>query len=296
LSKLGQLLSYLERPGVTELVFRSGVPAVMRSANRLHPLTVTPLQVSQIRRFFDGTPVMARLAKSDEIPQQTLSMELLGVSYQVTIGGAAGSLEVRIAKDTQTRSSTWTELPAVDVPVMRERRPSTGEGEAALPPTSPGILKARPFPLERDSSSGMLAASPEWIIERNDDHGRDLATSVAATRRDVIAIPPPDQPQPEPAATRRSLTAAASPRVPELDDAVIRRDASAPAQVTTVRPGSAPAPVAPSRPGSAPIVPSRPASAPAPVAPSRPGSAPAPAARARAACHPPPAPLGLCLL
>jgi twitching motility protein PilT len=278
LSKLGQLLSYLERPGVTELVFRSGVPAVMHSANRLHPLTVTPLQVSQIRRFFEGTPVMTRLPKGDEVPPQTHAMELLGAIYQVTIAGNASSVEVRIAKDAQPRSSTWSEMPAVDVPMMRERWTSTGEGTAAMPPTMPsGVLTARPSPAASDSSSGMLAASPEWIIERNDDHGHGLATSAAVTRRDVAPILPPREPTVDlDSDTRRDVTVA-SLREPELDDAALQlgelgeledssghapprratvaspRPAAAPAPTASPRPVSGPAPVARSRPVSAPV-------------------------------------------
>jgi twitching motility protein PilT len=191
LSKLGQLLSYLERPGVTELVFRSGVPAVMRSANRLHPLTVTPLQVSQIQRFFEGTPVVARLPKGHDVAPQTAPTELLGTIYQVTIARSEGELEVRVAKEVQPRSTTWTDLPAVDVPVMRERRTSTGEGMAA-PPPSPG-LPSRTLPAERDSSPSMLAASPEWIIERN-EHGPDLARPEDTTHRDSSEVALPLEP------------------------------------------------------------------------------------------------------
>lgn len=187
-SKLGQLLSYLERPGVTELVFRSGAPAVMRSANRLHPLTVTPLQVSQIQRFFEGTPVLATLSGPGDSSPTTTRMELLGTPYHVTVVRTASALEVRVSKGDQPRSTTWTDLPAVDVPVMRERRTSTGEGEAA-PPASVGHLTARGHALERDSSSGMLAATPEWVIERNDDHGPELGAPVPVAR-----VRPPSTP------------------------------------------------------------------------------------------------------
>lgn len=266
LSKLGQLLSYLERPGVTELVFRSGVPAVMHSVNRMHPLTVTPLQVSQIRRFFEGTPVMMRLPKGDEVPAHTVAMELLGATYQVTIGGSANAIEVRIAKHIQPRSSTWSDLPAVDVPMMRERRTSTGEGNAAVPPPppSPGVLTSRQLPAERDSSSGMLAASPHWIIERNDDHGHNLANPDAITRRDVNAVAPPRELElelePEPEPSRRDATAA-SPFGPSM------RPPSAPVLAASMRPPSTPVPAATMRHAAAGPAPrARPVSAPSPAA------------------------------
>ncbi len=226
MSKLAQLLSYLERPGVTELVFRSGVPAVMRSANRLHPLTVAPLQISQIRRFFEGTAVSSRLPLHGEIPIRTLPLELLGVSYQVTIGGNESAVEVRIAKDTTKRSSTWTDLPEADEPhdgptptplpplatnPVPAPMPRTARGPVdprSVPPAVASHRPPSPAPAPTpahpaDSSSGMLAASPQWTIERNDDHGAALGHSEVSTRRDVASIPLPEPeplPLPEPPA------------------------------------------------------------------------------------------------
>lgn len=259
MSKLGQLLSYLERPGVTELIFCSGAPAVMRSANRLHPLTVTPLQVSQIHRFFEGTAVIARLPKGGDVPPQSEPMELLGVTYQVTVGGIGGGVEVRIAREELPRTGTWSEIPAVDVPVLRERRTSTGEGMAVPEPPRRG-LSAQTFAIERDSSSGMLAASPEWIIERNDDHGRD-----GATRRDVSAVPLPrglGHDDGEPAlgevedATGHALAQRAVPTpVPTV------RDAAAPMPTPSVRPPSERRPAASMRPPSTPVAAPRPTAA-----------------------------------
>lgn len=254
---------------MTELVFRSGAPAVMRSANRLHPLTVTPLLVSQIQRFFEGTALTARLPKGDEPTSQSAPMELLGVTYQVSIAGTASAFEVRIAKGLEPRSSTWSELPAVDVPMLRERRTTTGEGTAAPPPASGGVLAARPLAIDRDSSSGMLAASPEWIIERNDDHAAPVAHPDTATRRD-IAVPVPRQPEPatprepKPAeAPRRRIGTLSLPR--ELDDPESlppRAGSAGHAAATPVprsaapriaRPPSAPVAATPARPGSAPL-------------------------------------------
>lgn len=252
---------------MTELVFRSGAVAVMRSANRVHPLTVAPLQVSQIQRFFDGTPVRARLPRDDEPAPWSGPMELLGATYQITIGGTVSELEVHIAKELQTQSSTWSELPSVDVPTMRERRTSTGEDTAAPPPPSRELLAARSAAVERDSSSGMLAASPQWIIERNDDHGSPVVRPDSTTRRDFGAIPLPHEAEPEPEPpTQRDVTPLAAPR---------------PGAPRIARPSAAPVPAA-ARPGAAPAGAAPPGAAPIPVARSRPASAPAPAARARA--------------
>lgn len=285
---------------MTELVFRSGAPAVMRSANRLHPLTVTPLHASQIQRFFEGTPVTACLPKGDEPTAQSIAMELLGVSYRVAIGGTASAFEVRIAKEAPPRSSTWGERPAVDVPTLRERRTTTGEEDtAAPPPPSREVLAARPFVVDRDSSSGMLAASPEWIIERNDDHASAVVRPDAATQRDVTAMPRSRELEPDVTTqrdvtplgvprepkhaedTRRSLTTLSLPREPDDPEPRPREGSARHAAARTpeprapvpriARPPSAAAPVATARPGSAPM----------PVATARPGSAPMPVATAR---------------
>lgn len=263
---------------MSELVFRSGAVAVMRSANRVHPLTVTPLQVSQIQRFFEGTPVRARLPNDDEPTTWSGAMELLGATYQIAIGGTVSAFEVHIAKELQPSSSTWSELSAVDVPTMRERRTSTGEDTAAPPPPSRELLAARTLTVERDSSSGMLAASPQWVIERNDDHGSPVVRPDSVTRRDfgVPPLPPEPELEPEPAAPRSG-----APR--------IARPAAAPIPTARARPGSAPAPVARVRPGSALITDptAEPGHTPVPVATSRPASAPVPAASMRSPADPP---------
>lgn len=231
---------------MSELVFRSGAPAVMRSGNRLHPLTVTPLQVSQIQRFFEHTPVKACLPKGDEPTAQTVSMELDGVTYQIAIGGTASTFEVRIAKETQRRSPTWSELPAVDVPTLRERRATTGEGTAAPPPRE--LLATRPVVVERDSSSGMLAASPEWIIERNDDHASAVVRPDSATRRDVAVTPGSRQLEPNVAQPR--------PREGSAGPAAARTTTPVPRSPVPriARPPSAPLPAASTRPPSGPGV------------------------------------------
>jgi twitching motility protein PilT len=275
-SKLGQLLSYLERPGVTELVFRSGAPAVMHSANRLHPLTVAPLTVSQIRRFFEDTQVITRLPKGDDPSSpQSAPLELLGASYQVTIAGSASAFEVRIGRQVAPRASTWTDMPATDVPTMRERRPaSAGRPAASVSPHAPRL--AAPVAHDpRDSSSGMLAASPEWTIERNDDHGLDdpdfgLVRPDTTTRRDMGAVPLRRPPQPAStdlllgdlgdSSGSAPMQRAASAPVPAAlplstlgsDPAAVQRPASAPVPAASRRPASAPVLAASRRPASAP--------------------------------------------
>lgn len=166
LSKLAQLLSYLERPGVTELSFRSGAPAVMRSGNRFHPITVTPLQAAHIQRFFEGTPVLSHLPRGTTATEQSLTLELLGTPYAVTVIGSATSLEIRVGKPGAPRASTWTDLPAAEAPEGMGRRSRRARADE---------------PASREPAPAAPAIAPEWIIERND--GSDVLPGPNETLR-----------------------------------------------------------------------------------------------------------------
>lgn len=154
MSKLAQLLSYLESPGVTELVFRSGAAAVMHSGTHVHPVTVTPLQRPQILRLFEGTPVITHLPKGPGVQSQTVPMDLLGTRYEVTLSGSDAPLEIRVGKARAPRAiaTTWTDIPGAEIPDgmgRRPRRPNpTPTPTRADPPT------ARDLPTMREHDDG----------------------------------------------------------------------------------------------------------------------------------------------
>ncbi len=120
-SKLGQLLSYLEREDVHEVVFRTGEPALLHSGTRSHPLTVVPLSRPQIHRFFEGTPVATWLSGGDR--RTTEIVELEGSRHRVRIRIVGSEVEIGVSRADR----------AVD--------PSAAVGTSAR---SPGRAGARP--------------------------------------------------------------------------------------------------------------------------------------------------------
>ncbi|MEM7158885.1 MAG: PilT/PilU family type 4a pilus ATPase [Myxococcota bacterium] len=189
MSKLGQLLSYLERPDVTELIFRSGSPAVMQVGNRQHPLTITPLKVAQIRRFFAGTEVVDHLPTSNN-GLETHSMALMGTPYLVTIGGDAHSLEIRVG-------NTANEPEAAPVQVTDQpsstREPPTEQGQHYLPHQAP--TDDRPAPPSADRPTPAEPVDSGLVIERNDDfnasfHGGAQSLSSPVPDEQLPQMPP----------------------------------------------------------------------------------------------------------
>jgi len=148
LSKLGQLLSHLDRPDVTELIFRSGTPAVMQVGSRKHPLTVAPLSLPQIRRFFGGSPVLELLPEGNEVAAQTHHLELEGLPYSVTIGGSATEVEIRVAhgkaaKPAQADASR-SPGPERDLVLEPESPSIPGLERGGIPVQSPAYPPKRP--------------------------------------------------------------------------------------------------------------------------------------------------------
>ncbi len=201
MSKLGQLLSYLDRPEVTELSFRSGAPAMMQVGNRQHPITVTPLRMAQLRRFFVGTPVMALFPSGGKRSLQTHHLSLQGRPYRVTIRGNSSAVEIRVSIDESAddKEATVRSPPVVlgrrsdsDRPVPSSKAPArprnpTPAGGVALPdgdrlgPARSRGEASRAYPMRSRSPDLAIDRSPsaspaparalEIEIERNDDLG-----------------------------------------------------------------------------------------------------------------------------
>ncbi|MCX4240937.1 type IV pilus twitching motility protein PilT [Paraliomyxa miuraensis] len=233
MSKLAQLLSYLERPGVTELVFRSGEAAVMHSGTHVHPLTVTPLQANQIQRFFEGTPVLTHLPKGPGVPSQTLPMDLLGGRYVVSMSSGGAPLEIRVAKP-RAAASTWTDIPEAELPEGMGRRPR--KRNLTPPPMEPSTLRdavtardlprhgsATSTPATSDSAIGLT--NPEAIPEPSHEVATQRYRAVKPTPAPipVPAAPEPEpEPPPPPAPTPTLATPRRRPRVGGTVDEALR--------------------------------------------------------------------------
>jgi twitching motility protein PilT len=163
-SKLRQLLSYLERKDVQEVVFKTGAPATLSTSSRDVPVTITPLRLEQIQRFFADTPVTALLPSRDAPDTQHL-LNLHGVTYRVGIGQQGGNL--RIAVGVPGGVDGTTEVPRATPtpdkpkdPIPRRKHDSTSTraalGRASLHRGTGSFRRADTGPVEtvRSPSSG----------------------------------------------------------------------------------------------------------------------------------------------
>jgi twitching motility protein PilT len=98
-SKLGQLLSYLDRGDVTRLEFTAGKAVMLHTTSRSHPVTVTPLSEAQIRKFFDGTSVAGFIPGDGTSPTALHRVVLLATNYEVAIAKQNGALMIEVRPD-----------------------------------------------------------------------------------------------------------------------------------------------------------------------------------------------------
>jgi twitching motility protein PilT len=70
-TQLQQILSYLDRDGVTELVIATGRPVAMRQKGAYVNLTARPLTLSMLTALVEGTAISPLIPWSDESPEPT---------------------------------------------------------------------------------------------------------------------------------------------------------------------------------------------------------------------------------
>jgi hypothetical protein len=168
-TQLEQLITYLDRPGVTLLEFAVGKPITMGSAKGVLNVTGRVLSYDQLVSLVRGTPLEALLADKDS-GAGPLELELGGRIVSVTIvRGAAPILSLHnVAATEPVREKTGTKPPsstlkAPAAPAPRARTPSLG-------PTAGAYSRARPvsiapgdaasFAREEVSSRGVPLAQP----------------------------------------------------------------------------------------------------------------------------------------
>lgn len=236
MSKLGQLLSYLERADVSELVFRAGDRALLRAGSRSHPVTIAPLRPAQIRRFFEGTSVSGHLPGNDPGDGGMHRLEMLGKPYQVAITGEPNGFEVRVENAGAVDAPVSDKRPTVETTAASGA--SVLDRSSTTTPTAPSRaavplaqvqLQPRRRPTRREVPAiGRVPVSereatrqpiiPEW--DWSEPNLRDLAppdpapavSPDAGTRRDLPAVT--DEPSPRLEPTSPAPALAASPAEP----------------------------------------------------------------------------------
>lgn len=93
--RLGQLLAYLDRDGITELVVGSGRPITVRKAGAYQPLIATPVSTGQIEEMVRGSE-LATLWPDRDTNGTPGDVRVLGRLYRVQVARRGDSIIMKI--------------------------------------------------------------------------------------------------------------------------------------------------------------------------------------------------------
>ncbi len=93
--RLGQLLAYLDRDGITELVVGSGRPITVRKAGAYQPLIATPVSTRQIEEMVRGSE-LATLWPDRDTNGMPGEVRVLGRQYRVQVARRGDSIIMKI--------------------------------------------------------------------------------------------------------------------------------------------------------------------------------------------------------
>ena len=157
-SGIKQLLPYLQRDDVRELVLQTESPPAVRIGEQLRALGKQPLSTAQIQALVAGTGLEHLVPEGDNIGA-TESAEVDGESYVARVARKGDKLQIRLARAPRPKApsvpdvaSSGIELDTGDAP-PRVSVPSSREG-----PTSQAPLGRTAEPMSR-SLAGMLRSA-----------------------------------------------------------------------------------------------------------------------------------------
>lgn len=191
MSKLDQLLTYLDRNDVRAVIFRSGNPVKLQTHTRVVPVTSAPLSAPQIHRFFHGTDLAARFPEYDE-EEVTRETELCGRRVAVSVAQLAGILEVRVESAAARRHPhrpAQVQHPTRDIPARSNRGiPDTLPATAAVSATREtaarsGSLEGSAPPAETDRGRSLTV-----IDTAQAQRGRGLLEALIASQPEATDI------------------------------------------------------------------------------------------------------------
>jgi twitching motility protein PilT len=270
LSQLPQLLRYLDREDISEIVVQTGKAPAVRMGGEYRPLGKTPVTTQQVEALLVGTPLATMLPQGDS-GGTPIEVTLYERPYTVRIARRGPAVQLRI--EQAGRPSRASEMPSS--PQLDHLRGTQGTTDASV---------ARPFPQQpaaRPSDGVGRAVQPPAARPSDGSVARPLPAQPPAARPSdgSVARPQPARPQ----ATRDAHRAVTRPVIPEDERPTMYGDEGVPkerqrATVATpmnareimgqspAQPGPRPSPASPVSPGPAatPIAP--PVAASAPVA------------------------------
>jgi twitching motility protein PilT len=166
-AQLDQVLNYLDRDGVTEMVISVGRPITLRRAGQIVPVTNAPVTRAQLMGLLQGTPIIALLPATDgvqpsadvEVGKRRLRVQISrrGDEYMLTIERApaapaapapgAFELELEVSPEpvAPPRRAPAAFQPPARAPISA---PSTFELEIDQPVARAPMTSTRPIDLE----------------------------------------------------------------------------------------------------------------------------------------------------
>jgi twitching motility protein PilT len=145
-SQLEQLLGYLEREGVTQVVFGSGRPIAMRTSSGFTNLTARPLSGDQLASILRGSDIAHLVPVEDgdsEIAEVTVGRRQAVAQVRKRGGEVTVSL-TRVGASPPTQPLTRAATPSRGAPV---RAPATEPGDSDRPKSTTAVrVKLDPAP------------------------------------------------------------------------------------------------------------------------------------------------------
>jgi twitching motility protein PilT len=165
LSQLLNILRYLDREDITELVLQSGRALTVRMGGEYRPVSKNPVQTAQIEGLLAGTP-LGPLVPQEESGGTKQEVSVGDKTYQVRIARRGPALQVRIEAGWPKAGAEKRGDSQVG-PLPTEGRSTTAQERPSGLPTEP-----------RASSSG----PPSPVSPRDALSPRDVAAHRAVTR------------------------------------------------------------------------------------------------------------------
>ncbi len=222
MATLEQILDYLERDGVKEVVLLSGGAPCVRIGTELRRLSNREMSAEQLLALVAGTPLAPLVPVQDEAAA-TASFDLGGRIFVTKISRFGDRLQIRIARSGVRRAASADPPKVAPAPLgSSPSLPSLPED----PPSSRSVAAASPSPAAGASPGNSPDARPSGLS------ALDLSASprpASASRAEPDLRAPKPVPSGGPAAQRPSTVglAVAAPRAPSPELAALLRDARA---------------------------------------------------------------------
>jgi twitching motility protein PilT len=202
-AQLDQILSYLDKEGVTEIMIGMGQPASLRRRGQLIKITNTPVTRGQINILVGGTPLESLIPAGDGVaPRADVQIGSRLVRALITRRGEdiviriekspPGATPSTIASPAPAPPKAPTATPARGVPTPAPRGPTTFELDPEVTPP-PALAPEAPVAPPKNTDKPALAAYYSDVVDEVDATELTLeaapAPAKAAPKMDVPTTP-----------------------------------------------------------------------------------------------------------